>query len=355
VGLKFNYPVIIVELLWVVAFLVFLFILKTTNLSFRIWNPVISLLGLTLIFAAGILRAYWQPHTPNMLVGDAEYYQARVIKTSNDADKRCLVELEWIRVSNTTFRVNDRIQWFQGKNKIKKISPGDRLIVKEAPYAIRPPANPREFDYARYMSRKNIFWQHWIEERDVLKVLPERHFGMAKLLDKIRNELQLLITLNLTKGAPQEITRAMLLGDRSAVSENLLDSFADSGTMHVLAVSGLHLGIVYWLLLKLFGRLRHHKVSKWLFVLICLSVLWGFTLVTGMAPSTQRASIMCSMMLLGNSLSRNSTNSNSLGAAAICILYLDPYQLYSVGFQLSFVALGGILYLYPLIGTIWRP
>jgi competence protein ComEC len=108
------------------------------------------------------------------------------------------------------------------------------------------------------------------------------------------------------------------------------------------------------MLLKLFGAWRRHFLLKWLFLLICLVVLWTFTLVTGMAPSTQRAATMFSVLILADTLLKQHSTVNSLAVSAFVILWVEPYQLYSVGFQLSFLALGGILDVQPWIVGWWK-
>jgi competence protein ComEC len=145
----------------------------------------------------------------------------------------------------------------------------------------------------------------------------------------------------------------MLLGDRMAVSDQLEDAFARSGTMHILAVSGLHLGILYWFIVQLIGKWRRHFLFNWLFVLISLLILWAFALLSGAAASTQRAATMFSVMIIANAINKESNALNTLAISGLIILWVNPYQLFSVGFQLSFLALGGILYLQPWI-TSWR-
>ena len=229
------------------------------------------------------------------------------------------------------------------------------VIVKGTPTIIKKPANPKEFDYANYLSKKNIFWQHWVKGPEIAQIIQNQEISISHLTLVSRSFLQQLIAKHLKPGVPQEVTSAMLLGNRKGVSDILEDSFIRSGTIHILAVSGLHLGIFYWLVVKIFGSWRSHQLLKWAFILIGLTTIWGFSLVTGLAASTQRAAIMLSILLLGNVLNKQSNTINSLGGAAILIILGDPYQLFQIGFQLSFIALAGILYLQPKIACWWIP
>jgi len=351
VGFETNLPQKL-ELLWVMLFGVYFWLtLKTSKVDFRTLNPWLSALGLSAVFLAGSVRSQFEHHKRELRVGSAEFYEAQVLEPSEQHPRyqRTVLALQWVWLKGRAYPVNDRIQWYQASQKVKKLSYGDRIIIKGTPKAIGKPANPKEFNYAKYMSRQNIFWQHWVTESDIIKISSYRGVSIDQLRHVLKARLQRAINKYLKPGAPQEITGAMLLGDRRGVSDDLEDSFARSGTMHILAVSGLHLGILYWLLLQLLGCWRHHFILKWFFILISLLALWSFALITGLAASTQRSAIMFSILLLGNTLSKESSSVNSLGASAIIILWVEPYQLYSVGFQLSYSALAGILYLQPLI------
>ncbi len=376
------FPLPQLELLWVILCgAYFLLTLKTTSIGFRSVSPWLSALGLSAVFLAGSLRSQTEHHKRDLLVSSAEYYEAIVIEPSeiHPRYKRTVLALQWVWLEQRAYPVNDHIQWnqsiatnHQSANSVSKqrlnsynhevdpdhqpekiLNYGDRILIKGAPKAIGKPANPMEFDYADFMSKKNIFWQHWVKEKDIIRILPDRSTNIYQLKFEFRAQLQHAINSYLSPVVSQEITGAMLLGDRSGVSDGLEDSFARSGTMHILAVSGLHLGILYWLLLQLLGSWRYHFALKWLFVLISLLSLWSFALITGLAASTQRAAIMFSILLLGNTFNKDGNSLNALGTSALIIIWVDPYQLYSVGFQLSYSALGGILYLQPLIAR-WR-
>ncbi len=377
-GFKTNPPLQKLELLWVVLFGVYFWLtLKTTTINFRTLNPWLSALGLSAVFLAGSLRTQFELHKRDQLIGSAEFYEAKVLEPSEHHTKyqRSVLAVQWVWLKGRVYPVNDCIQWYQSpldyarsdakiynttlpsdgpiQQKFKKLSFGDRIVIKGAPRAIGKPDNPREFDYASYMSRRNIFWQHWVTDSDIIKISSYRGVNIDQLKHGLRAHLKQAINDFLLPGAPQEITNAMLLGDRRGVSDHLEVSFARSGTLHILAVSGLHLGILYWLLLQFLGSWRHHFILKWLFILISLLTLWSFTLITGMAASTQRAAIMFSILLLGNTLSKESNGVNTLGGSALIILWVEPYQLHAVGFQLSYTALAGILYLHPLIVRWW--
>gem|GEM_PF-2433037 len=355
IGLKTEFGLTELESFWIALFGAYWLALKITRTWYRNCYPCLALMAMILLVLAGITRSRSGLHQSDKIIGEASYLLATVVSPAQLKGKHYSTTLAISRVcaEDALWPVNDRVQWYHDSADFVPLDHGSKLVLKGSPSPIRPPANPREFDYAGYMANKNIFWNYWADKNNILMYLPGKKGSMTSWTYSLRALLMDRLSEYLPAGTPQEISMAMLLGDRKAVSVDLGDSFARSGTIHVLAVSGLHLGILYWMLVKLIGIWRRHFLFKWLFLIISLMVLWAFTLVTGMAPSTQRAAAMFSVLILANTLIKQSSTVNSLAAAALVILWVEPYQLYSVGFQLSFLALSGILYLQPWIAGWW--
>lgn len=341
---------------WLSLFLFYGLALKITRRWYRKWYPCLAMMTMVLFVLAGMARSKFSMHQPDLTVAKANYFLATAVAPPQLKGKYYSTTLALSRVwsEDTAYQVNDRIQWYQDSTDHTPIRFGSKVVIKGIPRPIEPPANPKEFDYAAFMAAKNIFWTCFSGPGAVQIQLPQNKPSLTGWSQSLRDQLKDRLLDYLPAGTSREISMAMLLGDRNSISDRLEESFAQSGTIHVLAVSGLHLGILYWMLLKLFGTWRRHFLLKWLFLLICLMVLWTFTMVTGMAPSTQRAATMFSVLLLADTLLKQHSTINSLAVSAFVILWAEPYQLYSVGFQLSFLALGGILYLQPWIVGWWN-
>lgn len=140
------------------------------------------------------------------------------------------------------------------------------------------------------------------------------------------------------------VLAAMTLGDKSAMTSELRQVYAVSGASHVLALSGLHLGIIYMLLSLLVVNRRLRLLSQ----LVIVTAIWAFVLLVGMPASVVRAAVMVSVYALLSLAGRNRMSVNALALAALCILMVNPDSLYDVGFQLSFLAMLAILLLLPL-------
>ncbi|WP_168161190.1 DNA internalization-related competence protein ComEC/Rec2 [Desulfatibacillum aliphaticivorans] len=223
---------------------------------------------------------------------------------------------------------------------------GARVRFKSDIRSFRNFSNPGGFDYVRYMRLKNIFGSAYVRGKDKLEIL-EAPDGFFTRTEKSLGRL-------IEESAPESgrpLLRALLLGDKKAVDQDTRDLFADAGIAHVLAISGLHIGMVAvfalflfkWVLscserLLLSGRL--FQVSA---VLTMAPVLF-YGILTGMAPSTQRAVIMVGVFLMAYVFNRDYDSLNTLGAAAVVILLWNPPALFNVGFQLSFTAVFCILY-----------
>jgi competence protein ComEC len=163
----------------------------------------------------------------------------------------------------------------------------------------------------------------------------------AKLLDRLSESG--------VDGSVYAVVAAMALGDKSQLTKNLRESYAVTGASHVLALSGLHLGIVYTLLSLLLNRRRWQVVSQ-VIIIVCV---WLFVFLVGMSASVVRAAVMLTVYALLSLGHRNKMSVNTLAFAAIVMLLFNPRSLFDIGFQLSFMAVLAILLFYPLFERVW--
>ena len=233
---------------------------------------------------------------------------------------------------------------------------GDRLIFKGNIHLVAPPKNPAAFDYQRYLHFQNIHYQSFVETTN-WKILSSQQ---APFIFQVAYTLQRQFTQTLAdyleNSASFAIAAAMTLGHKSAMTEDIKTAYSESGAIHVLAVSGLHVGIISEVLLLILGffanRQSYWKYIKWL---LCLVFIWSFVLLVGATNSVVRAALMFSFLNFARILRRDIHPFNSLAAAAFCILVYDPYALFQVGFQFSFLAVAGIFLFYKNIYKFWIP
>ena len=225
---------------------------------------------------------------------------------------------------------------------------GDIMLVNGAPQELLPPPNPGEFDYKRFLSFKNIHHQHFIRS-GVTTLDPGQGNTMLAFGYRLRAWAQDQFTQYIPGERERNIALALVLGIKEGLDNEIKDAYAASGAMHVLAVSGLHVGIIYLLVSFLFKAFEGKKYGRWVFALACLAILWVYAMVTGFAPSVLRAVTMFSFITLAKASGRKTNIYNTLAASALVLLVMDPFLVMSVGFQLSYLAVLGIVFLQPKI------
>lgn len=231
---------------------------------------------------------------------------------------------------------------------------GDELLVRGAPQVVASPLNPYQFDYARYLHFQNIHYQKYARAADWLPLArgTTGWRGLRAIYAFRRMSLQALAER--LRPSTFAVASALVLGDKSQLDEELQAAYADTGAIHVLAVSGLHVGIVAMVLNFLIGLFIGARSRwRWLKVVVVIAGLWAFALLTGGAPSVLRASTMFTFLSIGIYNRTPSSIYNNLSISAFLLLVWNPYLLHSVGFQLSYCAVLGIVYFQPKIYRLW--
>lgn len=228
---------------------------------------------------------------------------------------------------------------------------GDQFIVYGKPVAVKGPSNPEEFDYRQFLSYQQIFHQHYIQAKQIQLI---GHQAPGVVMDQaIKLRSYSLAALNKYLGNSQEyaIAAALVLGVKDSLDNELKNAYSAAGAMHVLAVSGLHVGIIYMFLSFVLGSIQKHRQGKFLFALLILLILWLYAFVTGLSASVLRAVTMFSLITVAQTWRRSTNIYNTLAVSAFALLCFDPYLVMSVGFQLSYAAMLGIVYLYQPINS----
>ncbi|MCF3111212.1 ComEC family competence protein [Niabella sp. CC-SYL272] len=245
------------------------------------------------------------------------------------------------------------ILYFKKEPGIKRLRAGTQLIFSRKPQEIRNPGNPGAFDYKRYAFMNGITHQVYLTQKDIAVPVMQKESGVWLWLYRLRASILGILKKYIHGAKELGLAEALLIGYRDDLDKDLLQSYSDTGVVHVIAVSGMHLGLIYWLLDFLLSPLRKRRQTRWLHPVLVLGILWVFSLLAGAAASIVRAAVMFTCLLLGKQMGRSASVYNTLAASAFLLLCYNPYWLWDIGFQLSYAAVLSIVVFYkPLYHLI---
>ncbi len=246
--------------------------------------------------------------------------------------------------------------WLYLDHKIpsQSLQYGDQLLIKTKLRPVPPPQNPQAFDYAHFMHLKNIHYQAFVEAHAWQLSTHTRGNALLATAYNLREHFLKVLKKHLTTEQEFAVGAALILGYKAAITDELSAAYASTGAMHVLAVSGLHVGLFYLILSFLLNLIPwSHQHFRWFKMLFLLCSIFGFALLTGASASVLRAATLFSFIIVGKSFEREASIYNSLAASAFILLLINPYLLWEVGFQLSYAAVLGIVFFQEKIYSRW--
>ncbi len=208
--------------------------------------------------------------------------------------------------------------------------------------------NPKEFNYKQYLSYYNIYFKTYIKQAGQISVITPS-WNFYSTASNLRDWCQSQFNLYIQEKGANALASALILGNKSDLDETTTLNFSQTGTLHVLAVSGLHVGIIFLIIGFITKPLEKSKAGKVLQMFIVLLVIWAFALLTGFSPSVQRAAIMFSLFSIGKITKSKSAGMNALFGSAFLMLSINPFLIVNVGFQLSYAAVLGIMLIHKPI------
>lgn len=237
-------------------------------------------------------------------------------------------------------------------NNLLEIDTG--LLVGTSFKNIREPLNPYSFNYKKYLKNHQIYHQINLYKHEFL-VSKKTNSTLRGLAAKIRNDIIKSLKKNEFKKDELAVITALLLGQRNSITKDLLQSYISAGAIHILAVSGLHIGIILLLLMFICKPIHNFKNGKFIAAVIIVLILWVYAVIAGLSASVVRAVTMFTVLTIGLQLNRRSNIYNSLIVSIFILLLFNPYYLFEVGFQLSYLAVFAIVWIQPKLYSIWKP
>lgn len=237
----------------------------------------------------------------------------------------------------------------QNDSLLQHLNYGSQIIFNKSLQEIKNSGNPGGFDYKRYALFQEITHQVFLKPGEFETLESKNKQGLNTFLFSVREKVIGIIRNFIPGKKEQGLAEALLIGYKDDLDQNLVQSYTNTGVVHIIAISGMHLALVYWLLALLFKPLRQKKQTRWLRPVLIITGLWFFSLLAGAQASVIRSAVMFTCIVLGESLAKKTSIYNTLAASAFILLCYNPYWLWDVGFQLSYAAvLSIVIFMRPI-------
>jgi competence protein ComEC len=225
---------------------------------------------------------------------------------------------------------------------------GERIIIQKKLQPVKNSGNPGAFNYQRYAAFQGIFHNVFLKNKDWVSLKKSSTNRFKQLVFSSRAYVLGVLQQSMSSGYGNSrdelgIAEALLIGYTNDLDKDLVQAYSNTGVVHIIAISGMHLALIYVLLVWIFAKIPLINKSKLLQLLLILACLWFFSLLTGASPSVLRAAVMFSFIAVGKTWFKQASIYNSLAASAFVLLCYNPYYLWAVGFQLSYLAVLGIV------------
>ena len=331
--------------------------LATKRYAFR--HGIVIHVGLTSV-AVGILitilhTPIYNPKHYTQKLNANEYYtlEADIIEQTSQTDYGTTFKAELLTANHTSTE-GKILCFFPSKtitDDVRTLAPTDRLVFVGKYTPISPPKNPYQFNYKRYMERKGVYGRTEVVAFSVVK---NNTTGFMGSIARTRSHLAIVIDKHFNQES-SALLKTLLLGKRTDLDNEIYQHYVDAGAVHILAISGLHVGIITAILLLLLQKMPNLGFYRSLRYFILLAGLWAFAFIAGASPSVLRATVMFSFVGLSTLMRRKQGRFDALMLSMLFLLLINPYYLYDVGFQLSYAAVFSIMKFYPVMRKWWQP
>jgi len=329
---------------------VFLILFKTlTQKPQSLWKP--SIIALLLFIAAGYANyaITSEKNSKNKATLKNGFLIAKVSSFPKETGKttKIIFEVQAIKHKSKWEKAGGKIIVYFKDTLAKELIPGDRILLDLEVQEIKDAGNPEEFSYKNYLAFHFITKQAFVKAGSWTKIGEE--FSLFDIGQRFRLKVMSIIDKAPMHTENKEVLKALTLGYKDNIDAKTKDRFSSTGAMHVLAVSGLHVGIIFMILNFLFYPLRQLKKTNLITSAIIILTLWSYAVITGLSPSVTRATLMFTLIQTGIMLKRQTNIYNTIAASAFIILSINPFIINEIGFWLSYLAVLGIISLYPHI------
>lgn len=299
-----------------------------------------------------------------------EYYVARLSEYPVVKENSVKVMVEILEIGGESsvrhkFKAKT-IAYFEKNEESLSLNYGDCIAFVTNPEEVKKTPNPEQFDYKSYLYRKGVTHQVYLKSDKWIDLSYNRSNPIYRFSYFVRDCLLSRMQMLGVDNEEYAVAAAILLGYDDSMPMELRQKYVAAGAMHILCVSGLHVGLVFMVFSYLLAFLdEKKKMQRLLKYIVLLFLIWFYALLAGLAPSILRATIMLSFVVIGDIINRKGVLLNSLAASAMILLCVNPANLFDIGFMLSYVAVVGIVILqkpiskliyskYKMVNKIWE-
>lgn len=341
---------------WIIVFLFLLF----TGCALFIPAPYFlyqklfsGLFGLMLLAALGNYRTQATDARPLANLKQIAAYRVKTTAASTCTENSCST------LTQTLTLIDSAGNSMAGKQKVilrtdtaTAFETGQRIWILGSPNRVKAPQNPGAFNYRRFLQHRQILYQQYCTSQEIIMSGSTPPSFAIRFINNLQQYMAHAIDQYIEPPEVRSLSQAFLLGTRNELPVELEQTYAASGVMHILAVSGLHVGILYLLLVFTGSYLLRGKYGKLIHLAVVLAGLWCYAGITGFSPSVSRAATMFSIIATGNWLNRSANIYNSLAVSAFLFLCINPFLITRVGFQLSYLAVLSIVFWQPKLNSM---
>ncbi len=316
---------------------------------------ITGILVYLIFFCSGIMvtKRFHEGH--KLIPEDSKrYWLGEVLSSPVIKNKMVRFELDLFQDSSSLQRYKAQVLMQVGNNTLLPRA-GQTIILRTLPERIQGPMNPGEFDYASYLESRGLLYRCFIRDGEWIFISTQRKSSLnlvtLKLRDLLWNKIESLEPQNKNLG----VLYALGLGSKELLTPEIREAYAASGAMHVLAVSGLHVGLIWMVLSYIFVWVKKLPGGRFFQFILITSLIWFYALMTGATASVVRSAAMFTLVSLGKIIQKETSVYNSLAVSAFFGLLINPQWLTDAGFQLSYVAVLSIVFFQPRISILFAP
>ena len=336
--------------------LLFFTFLKTRN-ELQSTLKAVSTLAIFIIIGYGAAAIHDHRNYPNWYGTQVGSNDAMVVRVERPPQEKARTIKLWVTVTqilsgnHSQKAIGNALVYVYKTDSTPVFVMGDELLISAQWQPIVNSGNPNAFDYARFCSRNNVYHQQFLSASEIIRF---RHGQKSKLpfSERVHTWAMQQLFLHVKDTGTLGLLQAMLLGDEVNFKEEDRQLYVDTGIIHVVAISGGHIAFLMFLITSTLFWIKKKKY-QWMKLAIALPLVIFYVMVAGAPPSAVRAAMIFTLLAMGSILGREHTTLNTLLAAAFFILLVVPMWLFSVGFQLSFVAVLSLILFYRKIESLY--